>query len=117
MNRFIEQNISIRKKQLKTTFLKSLPRDIFEYILLLSILFLFFYLIKNNYSNEKIIQLSSIYTLAAFRVVPLINRLLNQLQHLKHTYPSVGKLIIENEQKIRLKKKQFRELNLKKIFN
>ena len=114
LNRFIEQNISIRKIQFKTTFLKSLPRDIFEYILLLSILFLFFYLIKNNYSNEKIIQLSSIYTLAAFRVVPLINRLLNQLQHLKHTYPSVGKLIIENEQKIRLKKKSISRIKFEK---
>ena len=71
-------------------------------------------MIKNQYSNESIIQLISIYTLSAFRVVPLINRLLGYMQHLKHTYPSIGKLINENEQKIRIKKKKTSKLEINK---
>ena len=114
LDRFKRQNFSLSRIQFKVNFLKSLPRHILEYILILSILLLFFYLIKNQYSNESIIQLISIYTLSAFRVVPLINRLLGYMQHLKHTYPSIGKLINENEQKIRIKKKKTSKLEINK---
>ncbi|RPG95899.1 MAG: ABC transporter ATP-binding protein [Candidatus Pelagibacter sp. TMED165] len=114
LDKFKRQNFSLSRIQFKVNFLKSLPRHILEYILILSILLLFFYLIKNQYSNESIIQLISIYTLSAFRVVPLINRLLGYMQHLKHTYPSIGKLINENEQKIRVKKKKTYKLEINK---
>lgn len=114
LDRFKRQNFSLSRIQFKVNFLKSLPRHILEYILILSILLLFFYFIKNQYSNESIIQLISIYTLSAFRVVPLINRLLGYMQHLKHTYPSIGKLINENEQKIRIKKKKTSKLEINK---
>jgi len=114
LDRFKKQNFSLSRIQFKVNFLKSIPRHILEYILILSILLLFFYLIKNQYSNESIIQLISIYTLSAFRVVPLLNRLLGYMQHLKHTYPSIGKLINENEQKIRIKKKKTYKLKINK---
>ncbi len=113
LDKFKKQNYSLSRIQFKVNFLKSLPRNILEYILILSILLLFFYLIKNQYSNENIIQLLSIYTLAAFRMVPLINRLLGYMQHLKHTYPSIGKLIGENEQKTRVKKKKINKMKFK----
>ena len=63
------------------------------------------------------IQLISIYTLSAFRLVPLINRLLGYMQHLKHTYPSIGKLINEYEQKIRVKKKKTSNIKINKKIN
>ena len=56
----------------------------------------------------------SVYTLSAFRVVPLMNRLLGHMQRFKHAYPSVEKLINENEQKIIHKKKQIGKIKLKK---
>ena len=55
----------------------------------------------------------SVYTLSAFRVVPLMNRLLGHMQRFKHAYPSVEKLINENEQKI-IHKKQIGKIKLKK---
>ena len=113
LDKFKKQNYSLSRIQFKVNFLRLLPRNILEYILILSILLLFFYLIKNQYSNENIIQLLSIYTLAAFRMVPLINRLLGYMQHLKHTYPSIGKLIGENEQKTRVKKKKINKMKFK----
>ena len=104
LDKFKKQVHSIRKIQFKVTFLDSLPRNILEYMLLVSILLIFFYLIKNDYSNEIIIQMLSVYTLSAFRVVPLMNRLLGHMQRLKHSYPSLNKLMNENEQKIVQKK-------------
>lgn len=114
LDKFKKQVHSISKIQFKVTFLDSLPRNILEYTLLVSILIIFFYLIKNDYSNESIIQMLSVYTLSAFRVVPLMNRLLGHMQRLKHSYPSLNKLINENDQKILHKKNKIRKMKFKK---
>ena len=114
LDKFKKQVHSISKIQFKVAFLDSLPRNILEYILLVSILIIFFYLIKNDYSNESIIQMLSVYTLSAFRVVPLMNRLLGHMQRLKHSYPSLNKLINENDQKILHKKNKIRKMKFKK---
>ncbi len=113
-NIFKNQIKSISKIHFKVSFLGELPRIFFEYILFISILLLFFYLIKNEYSNESIIQLISVYTLAAFRLVPLLNKFLSHMQKLKHSYPSINKLIIENSQKIIQKKVKTKKINFKK---
>ncbi len=113
-NIFKNQIKSISKIHFKVSFLGELPRNFFEYILFISILLLFFYLIKNEYSNESIIQLISVYTLAAFRLVPLLNKFLSHMQKLKHSYPSINKLIIENSQKIIQKKVKTKKINFKK---
>ena len=60
------------------------------------------------------IQLLSVYTLSAFRVVPLLNRLLGHMQRLKHSYPSLNKLIIENEQKTRPKKNKKNKMSFQR---
>ncbi len=114
LQKFKKQIRSISQIQFKVAFLDSLPRNILEYVLLVSILSLFFYLFKNDYSNESMIQLLSVYTLSAFRVVPLLNRLLGHMQRLKHSYPSLNKLIIENEQKTRPKKNKKNKMSFQR---
>ncbi|MDC1091466.1 ABC transporter ATP-binding protein [Candidatus Pelagibacter ubique] len=114
LNKFKKQIQSISRIQFKVAFLAELPRNFFEYILFISILSLFFYLTQNQYSNENIIQLLSIYTLSAFRLVPIMNRFLGHMQRFKHTYPSIKKLIIENEQKITSKKNKINKINFYK---
>lgn len=114
LNKFEKENFLLSRVLFKTTFLKSIPRNLFEYILILSVLILFYYLINNNFSNEEIIQLISVYTLASFKIVPLINRILSYTQYLKHSYPSLNKLMIENEQKIFEKKKFYNHIEFKK---
>ena len=104
LNKFKKQIKSISNIQFKVNFLAELPRNIFEYILFISILFFFFYLLENQYSNENIIQLLSIYTLVAFRIVPIMNRFLGHMQRVKHSIPSMRKIIIENQKKIIQKK-------------
>ena len=98
----------------KVNFLKSIPPNFFEYILLVSILILFFYLIGQNFSNEKIIQILSVYALVSFRIVPIINRVIGNSQHLRYTYPSVKKLITEIDYKIIKKKSLINKINFKK---
>ena len=105
LNKFKKQIKSISNIQFKVNFLAELPRNIFEYILFISILFFFFYLLENQYSNESIIQLLSIYTLVAFRIVPIMNRFLGHMQRVKHSIPSMRKIIIENQKKIIQKKR------------
>tara|TARA_Y100000022_G_scaffold179216_1_gene170299 strand:+ start:2186 stop:3919 length:1734 start_codon:yes stop_codon:yes gene_type:complete len=114
LNRFKKQIRSISRILFKVAFLAELPRNFFEYILLISILFLFYYLIQNQYSSENIIQLLSIYSIAAFRLVPIMNRFLGHMQKFKHSYPSIEKLVIENEQKLVSKKNKKRKINFKK---
>ena len=114
LNKFKKQIKSISRILFKVAFLAELPRNFFEYILLISILFLFYYLIQNEYSSENIIQLLSIYTIAAFRLVPIMNRFLGHMQKFKHSYPSIKKLVIENEQKVGLKKNKIRKIYFKK---
>ncbi len=116
-DRFKKQIKSISKIQFKVEFLAELPRHFFEYILFISILFLFFYLIKNDYSSANIIQLLSIYTISAFRLVPILNRLLGYMQKLKHSYPSMKKLIVENNQKIFYKRSKIKKINFRKNIN
>jgi ABC-type multidrug transport system fused ATPase/permease subunit len=114
LDKFKKQIESISRIQFRVAFLGELPRNFFEYILFISILFLFFFLIENQYSNENIIQLLSVYTLAAFRLIPILNRFLGHMQRFKHSYPSMNKLIIENDQKLVLKKSKINKINFKK---
>jgi ABC-type bacteriocin/lantibiotic exporter with double-glycine peptidase domain len=116
-DRFKKQIKSLNTIHFKVNFLGELPRIFFEYVLFISILFLFFYLIRNDYETKNIIQLISIYTLTAFRVVPVIYRLLGYLQKIKSSSPSIKKLAVENKKKIIFKNKKIIKINFKKIIN
>jgi len=94
LKKFRIENSSLSKIVFKMNFLSSIPRHTYEYILFLSIILLVFYTNK-ELSNEKIIQMLSVYTLASFRLIPIINRVLTSSQHVKFTYPSFEKLYIE----------------------
>ena len=114
LDKFKKQIESISRIQFRVAFLGELPRNFFEYILFISILFLFVFLINNQYPNENIIQLLSVYTLGAFRLIPILNRFLGHMQRLRHSYPSINKLIIENEQKLVSKKSKINKISFKK---
>ena len=109
-----QENRIFRNISFKVNFLKSIPPNFFEYILLVSILILFFYLIGQNFSNEKIIQILSVYALVSFRIVPIINRVIGNSQHLRYTYPSVKKLVTEIDYKIIKKKSLINKISFKK---
>ncbi len=98
----------------KVNFLKSLPTNFFEYFLFLSMIMLFYFLFISNYSNEKIIQILSVYLISAFRLIPIINKILGFSQSLKYSYKSIEKLAIENKHKIYKKGKTINNFPFKK---
>lgn len=112
--KFKLQNKIFSNLNFKVNFLKSLPASIFEYILLITILLLLYLLLINNYSNEKIIQVLSVYSLCAFRIVPVLNRILGSAQQIRFSYPSVKRLIEESEHKIVEKNTSIKKVSFKK---
>ena len=76
-------------------FLNLIPRHTYEYILFLSIILLIFFANK-ELSNEQMIQILSVYSLASFRLVPIITRTLTNSQNIRFTHPSFEKLYIEH---------------------
>ena len=86
------------------SFINAMPRHTYEYILFLSIILLIFFANK-ELESEQIIQMISVYTLASFRLIPIINRTLINSQNIKFTHPSFEKLYIEQNYPIIKKNK------------
>jgi len=94
LKKFKIHNFSLSNILYKMSFINSLPRHTYEYILFLSIVLLIFFVSK-ELGKDQIIQMLSIYTLASFRIIPMINRLLTNSQNLRFAHPSFEKLYIE----------------------
>lgn len=94
LKKFKYQNFSLSRIGLKMMFLQQFPKHTLEYILFLSIILLIF-LAHKQLSNDQIIQMLAVYSLASFRVVPIINKILSNTQNLRFTTPSFEKLFLE----------------------
>jgi ABC-type multidrug transport system fused ATPase/permease subunit len=94
LKKFKIHNFSLSNILYKMSFINALPRHTYEYILFLSIVLLIFFVSK-ELGKDQIIQMLSIYTLASFRIIPMINRLLTNSQNLRFAHPSFEKLYIE----------------------
>tara|TARA_Y100000816_G_scaffold177794_1_gene128365 strand:- start:4451 stop:5485 length:1035 start_codon:yes stop_codon:yes gene_type:complete len=94
LKKFKFQNFSLSRIGLKMMFLQQFPKHTLEYILFLSIILLIF-LAHKQLSNDQIIQMLAVYTLASFRIVPIINKILLNTQNLRFTTPSFEKLFLE----------------------
>ena len=94
LKKFKIQNFSLCRAIFKMLFINSLPRHTYEYVLFLSIILLIFF-VNKELDNQQIIQMLSVYTLASFRLIPIINRTLINSQNVKFTHPSFEKLYIE----------------------
>ena len=130
LRKFEIQNSSLTKILFRMGFLNLIPRHFYEYILFLSIIVLIFFLNK-QLASEEMIQILSVYTLASFRLIPIINRTLTNSQNIRFTYPSFEKLYIEHnypvikkdkkpltfkfEKKLNIKIKRFYHNNKKEI--
>ena len=76
LRRFSLQNTSLSKIFFNQSFVAALPRHSLEYLLFLNIIFLIYFLYISNFSQSLIIQILAVYTLVAFRIVPIIGRIL-----------------------------------------
>ena len=112
--KFSQQNKSLSEIMFKQNFTASLPKNVLEYLLLISILILLYFFKNSNYENEKIIQILSIFTLISFRLVPMMSRFLVSSQHVRSNYPSIEKLYFESTKKIIKKFENYKPFKIKK---
>ncbi len=114
LRKFRKENISLSKILFKYSFLTSIPRYVFEYTLFLSILLILLFLLDLKISNEKVLQMLGVYTLVAFRIIPIINKILTSAQHIRFTQPSFIKLNSEQQKPIISKSINFEDFSFKK---
>ena len=114
LQKFRLENISISKISFKYLFLTGIPRHVFEYTLFLSILLVLLFLIDLRIPNERILQMLGVYTLVAFRIIPIINKILVSAQHIRFTQPSFIKLYSEHQKPMISKSLDFKDFVFKK---
>jgi ABC-type multidrug transport system fused ATPase/permease subunit len=94
-NKFSVQNKNLSRVTLKISFINTIPRHVLEFLLFFLILSLLAFLFFNNYESNEIIKIISIYTMAAFRLIPSINRIISNFQSARFTYPAFKKILSE----------------------
>jgi ABC-type multidrug transport system fused ATPase/permease subunit len=94
-DKFYLQNKNLSRVTLKISFINAVPRHVLEFLLFLLIISLLAFLFFNNYESNEIIKIISIYTMAAFRLIPSINRVISNFQSARFTYPAFKKILSE----------------------
>lgn len=113
-NKFYLQNKNLSKVTLKISFINTVPRHVLEFLLFFFILSLLAFLSFNNYESNEIVKIISIYTMAAFRLIPSINRIISNFQSARFTYPAFKKILSEMKMPILISKKEIDKFYFKK---
>lgn len=82
----------------KQQTLNGIIKQTYETVTLYAFCILVFYLFSQNYSEQEIITTVGIFSIAAFRLLPLFSRFLLGIQELKYYLPSINHLYDEFEE-------------------
>lgn len=82
----------------KQQTLNGIIKQTYETVTLYAFCILVFYLFSQNYSEQEIITTVGIFSIAAFRLLPLFSRFLLGIQELKYYLPSINHLYEEFEE-------------------
>ena len=86
----------IKNLNTKYTFLQSFPRLLFEYlIIIIFCLFIVGYIYSDSLLIQNLIPTLALYSAAAFRFLPSINKIIIKLQNLKYAKSAIE--LISNE--------------------
>ncbi len=115
INQFSTHNKNSGLSEFNQSFVLSLPRLIFEWLLVLCIVVLIFFIINQGRSLDYALSIMSLFLVAAFRFMPSITRIMNCLQIIKYSAPTLD-VVTKNLQSVDLKRKRKEiDLNNKKI--
>jgi ABC-type multidrug transport system fused ATPase/permease subunit len=89
INYFSDHNKSSNSSQFKQDFVLSLPRVWFEWLTMLAMLIILFVLLKFDRNLSVVIPVLGLFVAAAFRLVPSVTRIMNSMQLIRFSYPSV----------------------------
>ena len=73
----------------KHSFVASLPKIWFEWLVVIVMVLIIMYLSKGFETNTSIVPFLGVYALAAYRIVPSITRISNYLQEMKFCLPAI----------------------------
>ena len=118
---FIQKYSPLGYLSVKQQTFNAIIKQSYEVVTLYAFCMLIFYLYNQNYSNQEILTIIGIFTIAAFRLLPLFSRLLLGVQNLKYYLPSINHLYSEfNELSNNIKSsnymKQSKNLRIEKSF-
>jgi len=92
---FIQKFSPLGYLSVKQQTFNAIIKNSYEVVTLYAFCILIFYLYNQNYSNQEILTIIGIFTIAAFRLLPLFSRLLLGVQELKYFLPSINHLYSE----------------------
>ena len=92
---FIQKYSPLGYLSVKQQTFNAIIKQSYEVVTLYAFCMLIFYLYNQNYSNQEILTIIGIFTIAAFRLLPLFSRLLLGVQGLKYYLPSINHLYSE----------------------
>lgn len=86
LDKFKFHNSVLTRISINFSFLNSLPKFIFEFLLFITALMIIIILNQYNYNNNEIIKIITIFLAAFYRMIPAVNRLLSNIQNIKYNY-------------------------------
>ena len=89
INSFSYNNKFSTLSQFKHDFVLGLPRIWFEWLTLFAMLTILFALLKFDRNLSVVIPILGLFAVAAFRLVPSVTRIMNSIQLIRFSYPSV----------------------------
>ena len=75
---------------------QQLPRLLFEFIIILLLISLMFFLKYQDLPNSKIFEILGVFTVASIRFIPSASRIIGSLQLLRYATPSMDVILNEN---------------------
>ena len=75
---------------------QQLPRLLFEFVIILLLVFLMFFLKYQDLPNSQIFEILGVFSLASIRFIPSASRIIGSLQLLRYATPSMDVVLREN---------------------
>jgi len=91
-NKFKIKNFGLALLNVKFNFVKELPKFVFEFIGIVSIILIFYFYFKSGKNISETIQILAVYFAASFRILPSINRILSNAQSMKFSGSAIFNL-------------------------
>ena len=73
----------------------SLPRIWFEWLTLILIVSIFYFMLNTGKDTNSIIPVLGLFAASAFRVIPSLTRIMNSVQNIKYSSPAIKPFILE----------------------
>ena len=97
LSRFAIDTEEFKKVSYKSSFIIQVPRIGLEYLTILSVSIVLLIMIYQREDFNSAVSVLAVFTAAAFRLMPSVNRILSSIQQLRYSLPVVERLYKELE--------------------